>query len=72
VMMPEIDGWQVVGQLRRNPKTSHIPVVICTIIAQEDLAYSLGASAYLRKPVTREMLVATLDRLAGSAAPGSG
>ncbi len=72
VMMPEIDGWQVLGQLRRNPKTSHIPVVICTIIAQEDLAYSLGASAYLRKPVTREMLVATLDRLAGSAAPGSG
>lgn len=72
VMMPEIDGWQVLGQLRRNPKTSQIPVVICTIIAQEELAYSLGASAFLRKPVTRQMLIETLDRLlTGTEAQGS-
>lgn len=72
VMMPEIDGWQVLGQLRRHPKTSHIPVIVCTIIAQADLAYSLGARAFLRKPVTREMLVEALDRLVGASATGPG
>lgn len=72
VMMPEIDGWQVLSQLRRNPKTSHIPVIICSIITQDELAYSLGASASLRKPISREMLVETLDRLIGPAEPASG
>lgn len=61
VMMPEVDGWQVLSQLRRHPQTSQIPVVICTIVAQEGLAYSLGASGFLRKPVTREMLLEALD-----------
>jgi CheY-like chemotaxis protein len=63
VMMPEIDGWQILGHLRRHLQTAHIPVIICTIVAQEELAMSLGASAFLRKPVSREMLLDTLDRL---------
>jgi CheY-like chemotaxis protein len=62
VMMPRIDGWEVLGRLREHPLTRHIPIVVCTILAQEELALSLGASDFVRKPVTRQTLLAALDR----------
>jgi CheY-like chemotaxis protein len=40
-----------------------IPVVVCTILPQEDLALALGAAGFLRKPVSREDLLAVLARL---------
>ena len=66
VMMPRIDGWELLGRLRFNPATSHIPVIICTIMAQEELALSLGAAGFLKKPVTRQDFLAALDRLVDS------
>jgi CheY-like chemotaxis protein len=63
VMMPEVDGWELLGRLKQHPQTSHIPIIACTILAQEELAMSLGVSAFLHKPVTAEDLLATLDRL---------
>jgi len=70
VMMPEIDGWEVLGRLRQHPLTSHIPIIICTILAEEELALSLGASGFLRKPVSREAFLGALD-LAGPEGPES-
>jgi len=61
VMMPKVDGWEVLGRLRQHPLTAHIPIVVCTILAQEELALSLGASAFVRKPVTRQAFLAVLD-----------
>ena len=63
VMMPETDGWKVMGRLSEHPATQGIPIVVCTILAQEELALSLGASAFIRKPVTRQSFLAALDRL---------
>ena len=63
VMMPEVDGWEVLGRLRQHPLTAHIPVVVCTILAEEELALSLGASGFMRKPVSREAFLAALDRV---------
>jgi len=62
VMMPNIDGWEVLGRLRQHPLTSDTPIIVCTILAQEALASSLGASAFVRKPVTRSTFLAALDR----------
>ena len=61
VMMPQVDGWWVLGRLRQHPLTSHIPIVVCTILTQEELALSLGASAFLHKPVTRRAFLDALD-----------
>jgi CheY-like chemotaxis protein len=66
VMMPDVDGWEVFGQLRQHSLASQIPVVICTILPQAALAGALGAGAYLQKPVTRQAFLAALDRLAPS------
>jgi len=63
VMMPEVDGWELLGRLSSHPVTADIPVVVCTILAQRDLALLMGASAFLRKPFTRGELLAVLDEL---------
>jgi CheY-like chemotaxis protein len=62
VMMPQVDGWRVLGRLRQHPLTEHIPVIVCSILAQEELAFSLGASGFVRKPVTRQNFLAALDQ----------
>jgi CheY-like chemotaxis protein len=62
VMMPYTDGWELVGRLRQDPATAHIPIVVCTILPHERLARSLGVDGFLRKPVTRQAFLAALDR----------
>ncbi|HEX9019019.1 MAG TPA: response regulator [Anaerolineaceae bacterium] len=61
IMMPRENGWIVLGRLRQHPLTSETPVIICTILPQEKLALSLGASAYLKKPVSRQAFLQSLD-----------
>ena len=61
VMMPQVDGWQLLSRLREHPQTSHIPVVVCTILCQQALARSLGAAGFVRKPITRQAFLAALD-----------
>lgn len=63
VMMPGIDGWELLGRLRRHPITAHVPVVILTVLAQEELALSLGAQALVLKPVSQQDFLAALDRV---------
>ncbi len=66
VMLPEIDGWDLLGRLRSHPATQSTPVIVCSILAEEPLALALGAAAFLRKPVSRATLLAALEREAGS------
>jgi len=63
VMLPETDGWEVMQELLNHPGTSSIPVIVCTVLAQKELALLLGATAYVAKPVTEEVLVTTLESL---------
>lgn len=64
IMMPEIDGWQILAKLHHHPLTSQIPIFICSIVSNEELASTLGASGYIRKPVTRESLLKMLEKIA--------
>jgi CheY-like chemotaxis protein len=61
VVMPQIDGWEALGWFRSQEALAGVPLIVCTILAQEELARSLGASGYLRKPVTRAAFLAALD-----------
>ena len=63
VMLSGMDGWEVLGRLRTHPRTQDVPVVMCSILPLEQLALNLGAAAFLQKPVSREALLATLNRL---------
>ncbi len=72
VMMPDLDGWELLGRLRQHPSTAGIPIVVCTILPQKEMARLLGASAFLKKPVTRQEFLAALDRQVEPAETGSG
>jgi len=71
VMMPNIDGWQVLRGLGSNPTTANIPVIICSVLKEPELASSLGARAYLKKPIDRLELIATLAEVLAPADPAA-
>ena len=60
VMMPRRNGWQVLYQLKANPSTAHIPVIMLTILAEQTTGYVIGADEYLIKPFERESLLEVL------------
>jgi CheY-like chemotaxis protein len=63
VMMREVDGWELLQRLRARPGLRYVPVVVCSILNEPELAYALGAQAYLKKPIISDDLLATLDRV---------
>ncbi len=65
IMMPTIDGWQVLTELKRDPETRDIPVIICSIVEQQERGFSLGAADYLLKPILQDDLINALNRLNG-------
>jgi signal transduction histidine kinase/CheY-like chemotaxis protein len=60
VLMPDIDGWSTLQELKRDPDLRDIPIIMVTIVDEENRAYALGAAAYLTKPVNRECLLKAL------------
>ena len=62
VMMPELDGWAVLSELKRDPSTADIPVVLVTMLEQSEVGFALGAVDYLVKPVETSRLVKVLHR----------
>ncbi|GIW78645.1 MAG: two-component hybrid sensor and regulator [Gemmatales bacterium] len=62
VMMSGMDGWAVLSSLKADPQLADIPVIMITIVGEENLAYSLGVTDFLVKPVDRDRLVAVLSK----------
>jgi CheY-like chemotaxis protein len=62
ILLPDIDGWELLEDLQSCPATAHIPVVICSIIAEKDLAELLGATLYLPKPVHHTAFIQALGQ----------
>jgi CheY-like chemotaxis protein len=64
ILMPNKDGWQVLHELKSDPETRSIPVILLSIIDNKDLGYRLGAADYLVKPFDQADMLAALQRLA--------
>ncbi|MEA3345586.1 MAG: response regulator [Chloroflexota bacterium] len=65
VMIPNQDGWEVLDKLKRDPDTKEIPVLICSVLDEEQVGFALGASAYLKKPFSQAQLLDVLSGLWG-------
>ncbi|MBN1811218.1 MAG: response regulator [Anaerolineae bacterium] len=65
IMMPSQDGWEILQALKSDPTTQSIPVIICSVLEDPELAHSLGAVAYLQKPISQADLLDALDKLSG-------
>ncbi|MDB5100271.1 MAG: domain S-box protein [Cyanobacteria bacterium RYN_339] len=72
IILPAKDGWTVLRELKGDPATADIPVLILSVAESKVLGYSLGAAAYMTKPVDQHALLATLERLGSSTPPGDG
>jgi two-component system alkaline phosphatase synthesis response regulator PhoP len=60
ILMPNMDGWQVLKEVKTNPKTKDIPVIVLTAKNEDtDMfkGYDLGASYYMTKPFTKAQLL---------------
>jgi CheY-like chemotaxis protein len=63
LQLPVVDGWSVLGRLKKNPRTRHIPVHVISVVEKEDRSAVLGEFAYLEKPVTKENLDAAFAHI---------
>jgi CheY-like chemotaxis protein len=66
VLMPELDGWSVLRELKSTPELASIPVIMLTIVDERSKGYALGASEYISKPIDWTRLRAVLHHLNGS------
>jgi CheY-like chemotaxis protein len=62
IIMPGADGWQILHDLKDNPVTSKIPVILLTIVDKKALGFRLGASSYLLKPLDPVAVREALNR----------
>ena len=66
-MLPDMDGWELLAHLYEHPATRAIPIVVCSVIREEELALELGAAVYVPKPVRHGDLLAALDQALATA-----
>ncbi len=63
VIMPELDGWEVLQVLKSKPETRDIPVIIVSVSDGRDTAFALGAVGYLQKPIDKDTMIAEINKL---------
>jgi PAS domain S-box-containing protein len=62
IIMPDLDGWSVLKELKADPELRGVPVLLVTIMGDSELGFALGAADYITKPFDREVLVQAVNR----------
>ena len=62
VLMPEMDGWSVLREIKADPELSETPVLMVSILDEKNKGFALGAADYITKPVDRKRLVSILEK----------
>ena len=71
VLMPTINGWEVLRALKADPELEPVPVIMLTIVDDRRTGLALGAVEHLVKPIDRDVLVRVLDRVCPRGKPAS-
>jgi CheY-like chemotaxis protein len=66
ILMPGMDGWDAIAQLKGAPETRDIPLIVISVVDNRELGFRLGADEYLVKPIGKEVLLGTLRRFEGA------
>ncbi len=63
IRLPRLDGWEVLRELKADPATAAIPVIIASVVDDRHRGLAAGADAHLLKPVSRDELLAALHEI---------
>ena len=63
LMLPGMDGWELLGRLKQMKSLRHVPIVIVSIVADRNKGFALGAAAVMQKPLSRQELYDSLVAL---------
>jgi CheY-like chemotaxis protein len=63
IVMPDMDGWEVLQGLKKNPDTRNIPVIIVSIAEDRETGFALGAIGYVTKPVFKKRLISEIQKV---------
>lgn len=63
VIMPMMDGWATLSALKSEASLAHIPVILCSILLEDDLGFALGAVDYLHKPIEPKILLEKIEHI---------
>jgi PAS domain S-box-containing protein len=63
ILLPNMDGWELLGRLKQVPELAQIPVLIISIVADRNKGFALGAAAVMQKPISRQELYQSLVSL---------
>jgi CheY-like chemotaxis protein len=63
IMLPVMDGWELLGRLKQIPSLRQVPIVIVSIVADRNKGFALGAAAVMQKPISRQELYDSLTDL---------
>ncbi len=72
IVLPGLDGWSVLGEIRKDPTLAAVPVLIMTILDQADRARSSSATGFFSKPIDREALLEALNKIPPPPVPHPG
>jgi PAS domain S-box-containing protein len=56
ILLPNVDGWELLGRIKQVPELACIPVVLISIVADHNKGFALGAAAIMQKPISRQEL----------------
>jgi CheY-like chemotaxis protein len=62
IMMPQVDGLQVLSRFKHHPALGRLPVIICSVLPQKNLSASLGAVDFIQKPIQREIFINAIEK----------
>ncbi len=63
IIMPDMDGWEILQGLKNNPETRDIPVIIVSVSEEKETGIALGAVGYVPKPVSKKMLITEIRKI---------
>jgi CheY-like chemotaxis protein len=69
ILLPAEVGWDILRDLKADPRTRQIPVIVVSVLDRPEKGLALGADGYLVKPVSRERLLAALSSISTPRAP---
>ncbi len=62
VLLPGLDGWEILRRIKTNPATRDIPIIVACTDEEKKLGLYFGASEYLVKPIDKTLLLDALSR----------